>query len=159
MIEQSRKIGVFGHGFTCSGHPVASAVALKALEIYARDGIVDRAKRKSPHFLARLRKLGQHPLVGDARGLGLLGAVELVVDKARKRSFDPRARIGACTVAFAEEEGVILRVLSGDTIAFCPPMVISFSKINELFDRFSRALDRSLDFCRAGTATHRMKSV
>jgi 4-aminobutyrate--pyruvate transaminase len=85
MLEESRKIGTFGHGFTYSGHPVAAAVALKTLDIYARERIAEQAARKAPQFLARLAKLGGHPLVGEARGLGLVGAIELVADKASKR--------------------------------------------------------------------------
>src|SRR5258708_21146326 len=91
LLVESRKIGSCGHGFTYSGHPVAAAVALKALEIYARDRLVEAAAQKAPQFQARLRQLGQHALVGEARGLGLIGAVELTADKVTKRSFDPKA--------------------------------------------------------------------
>src|SRR5215475_11084333 len=82
MLDESRKIGAFAHGFTYSGHPVAAAVAVKALDIYARERIAEVAARKAPQFQARLRKLGDHPLVGEARGVGLVGAVELAADKA-----------------------------------------------------------------------------
>src|SRR5439155_8207442 len=109
MLDESRKIGVFGHGFTYSGHPVAAAVALKALEIYARERIVEQVRQKAPQFQARLKALGEHPLVGEARGLGLVGAVELVAEKAGKTSFAPRAGIGPRASAFAEGEGLILR--------------------------------------------------
>src|SRR5262249_42751028 len=78
MLDESRKIGVFAHGFTYSGHPVGAAVALKALEIYARERIAEQAARKAPQFQACLAKLADHPLVGEARGLGLVGALELV---------------------------------------------------------------------------------
>jgi len=94
MLDESRKIGTFGHGFTYSGHPVAAAVALKALDIYARERIAEQAARKAPHFQARLAAVGKHPLVGEARGLGLVGAVELVADKRSKRSFDAKAGVG-----------------------------------------------------------------
>src|SRR5258708_28659119 len=77
MVEESRKIGTFGHGFTYSGHPVAAAVALKALDIYARERIAEQTARKAPHFQARLAALGKHPLVGEAPGPGLAGAREL----------------------------------------------------------------------------------
>ena len=92
MLDESRKIGTFGHGFTYSGHPVAAAVALKALEIYARERIVEQVPRKAPQFQARLQALGEHPLVGEARGSGSSAAVELVADKASKRSFDAEGR-------------------------------------------------------------------
>ena len=148
MLDESRKIGVFGHGFTYSGHPVAAAVALKVLEIYARDRIVDDVARKSPRFQARLRALGEHPLVGEARGLGLVGGVELVADKASKRSFEPTAGVGARAARFAEEEGVLLRSLAGDVLSLCPPLIISPDEIDLLFDRLAHVLDRTLDWAR-----------
>jgi 4-aminobutyrate---pyruvate transaminase len=148
LLVESRKIGTFGHGFTYSGHPVAAAVALKALEIYARDRLVEAAAQKAPHFQARLRALGEHPLVGEARGLGLIGAVELVADKATRRSFDPTAAVAPRAVRFAEEEGLIVRFLAGDAVSVCPPLVITPAEIDELFDRLGRALDRTLDWVR-----------
>jgi 4-aminobutyrate--pyruvate transaminase len=148
LLEESRKIGTFGHGFTYSGHPVAAAVALKVLEIYARDRLVEAAAQKAPHFQGRLQALGQHPLVGEARGRGLIGAVELVADKASKRSFPPSAGVAPRAVRFAEEEGLMVRFLVGDGVSLCPPLVITPAEIDELFDRLSRALDRTLDWVR-----------
>jgi 4-aminobutyrate--pyruvate transaminase len=148
MLEESRKIGTFGHGFTYSGHPVAAAVALKALDIYARERIAEQAARKTPQFLTRLAKLGDHPLVGEARGLGLVGAIELVADKASKRAFDAKAGVGPRAVRFAEEEGLIVRFIAGDVISICPPLIISPAEIDELFDRLARALDRALDWAK-----------
>jgi 4-aminobutyrate---pyruvate transaminase len=148
LVDQSRKIGAFGHGFTYSGHPVAAAVALKTLEIYVRDRIAEAVTRKAPHFLARLAALGQHPLVGEARGLGLVAGLELVADKSTKRSFEPKAGVGPCVVRFAEEEGIIVRSLLGDVISLCPPLVISIAEIDALFDRLGRALDRTLDWAK-----------
>ena len=146
MLDESRKIGTFGHGFTYSGHPVAAAVALKALDIYARERIAEQAARKAPHFQARLAALGKHPLVGEARGLGLVGAVELVADKRSKRSFEAKAGVGARAVRYAEQEGLIVRFLAGDTVSICPPLIIAPAEIDELFDRLGRALDRTLDW-------------
>jgi 4-aminobutyrate--pyruvate transaminase len=148
LVDQSRKIGAFGHGFTYSGHPVAAAVALKTLEIYTRDRLAEAVARKAPHFLARLAALGQHPLVGEARGLGLVAGLELVADKSTKRSFEPKAGVGACVVRFAEEEGIIVRSLLGDVISLCPPLVISIAEIDSLFDRLGRALDRALNWAK-----------
>ncbi len=148
MMEESRKIGIFGHGFTYSGHPVAAAVALKALEIYARERIAEQAARKAPQFQSRLSQLGEHPLVGEARGLGLVGAVELVADKGTKRSFDPASGVGTRAVRFAEQEGLIVRFLMGDVISLCPPLIITPAEIGEMFDRLRRALDRTLDWVR-----------
>ncbi len=143
MVEESRKIGTFGHGFTYSGHPVAAAVALKTLEIYERDNIVGQVQAKSPLFAKRLAALADHPLVGNARGLGLMGALELVADKSSRRGFAPADGVGAKVMALAEAEGLILRSLMGDIIALCPPLIISEAEIDELFDRLTRALDHA----------------
>jgi 4-aminobutyrate---pyruvate transaminase len=148
MLDESRKIGTFGHGFTYSGHPVAAAVALKTLEIYARDCIFARAAQMAPQFRARLDALGQHPLVGEARGMGLVGAVELVADKAAKQSFEAKAGVGPRAVAFAQAEGLILRFMPGDVLSICPPLIISPAELDELFDRLGRALDLTLDWVR-----------
>jgi 4-aminobutyrate---pyruvate transaminase len=146
LIAESKKIGAFGHGFTYGGHPVAAAVALKAIEIYARDRIVENAGKRAPLFQGRLKLLNQHPLVGEARGLGLIGGVELVADKSTKRAFDPRHGIGARAVRFAEEEGLIVRSVAGDVITLSPPLVIKAPQIEELFEKLNRALDKTLDW-------------
>jgi 4-aminobutyrate--pyruvate transaminase len=143
MLDESRKIGVFAHGFTYSGHPVACAVALKTLEIYERIDIVAHVQRVAPIFELRLKALGEHPLVGEARGVGLIGGLELVRDKAARQSFDPRQGVGAKAVAFAQEEGLIVRAVSGDTVAVCPPLVIDGAEVNAMFDALEKALDRT----------------
>jgi len=146
LIAESKKIGVFGHGFTYGGHPVSAAVALKAIEIYARDRVIAKAAERAPQFQARLRALGNHPLVGEARGLGLIGGVELVADKKTKRSFAPQHGIGPRAVRFAEAEGLIVRAVAGDVLTLSPPLVISETEIDDLFDRLTRALDHTLDW-------------
>jgi 4-aminobutyrate--pyruvate transaminase len=146
LVEESRKIGTFGHGYTYSGHPVAAAVAVKTLEIYARERIVEQAAGKAPQFQERLRELAEHPLVGHARGLGLIGGLELVADKTSKQSFEGSVGIAPRAVRFAEQEGLIVRALAGDVISVCPPLVISSEEIDELFARLKRALDRTLDW-------------
>ncbi len=146
LLAESKKIGVFGHGFTYGGHPVAAAVALKAIEIYQRDRVFEKAAERAPQFQARLAALDGHPLVGEARGLGLIGGVELVADKRSKRSFVPQHGVGARAVQFAEAEGLIVRSVLGDVITLCPPLVISAAEIDDLFDRLTRALDKTLDW-------------
>ncbi len=146
LLVESKKIGVFGHGFTYGGHPVSAAVAVKTLEIYARERIFEKAAEQAPKFQAQLKTLGQHPLVGEARGLGLIGGVELVADKASKRSFRPQQGVGAGAVRFAEQEGLIVRSVLGDVLTLSPPLVISAAEIDELFDRLTRALDKTLDW-------------
>lgn len=142
LVAQSAKIGVFGHGYTYSGHPVAAAVALKTIEIYERDDVFGHVKRVTPRFRQRLAGFADHPLGGESRGAGLVGAVELVADKATKRAFDPKQGVGLKAAAFAQEEGLIVRAM-GDTIALCPPLVISEEEIDLMFDRLARALDRT----------------
>ena len=140
FVEQSRKIGMFGHGFTYGGHPVSAAVALKTLEIMERRDILGHVRRVMPRFQERLAGLAGHPLVGEARGVGLIGAVEMVADKKTKRAFDPSRKVGLRAAASCEKEGLITRPL-GDALALCPPLVISEAEIDELFDRLTRALD------------------
>ena len=146
LLTESRKIGVFGHGFTYGGHPVSAAVALKAIEIYRRDRVVEHAAARAPQFQARLSALRAHPLVGETRGLGLIGGVELVADNTTKRSFAAQHGVGARAVAFAETEGLIVRSVMGDVITLCPPLIIAAAEIDALFDRLTRALDRTLDW-------------
>ena len=140
MVTESEKIGTFGHGFTYSGHPVAAAVALETLKIYAELDIVGRVRKVGPRLQAGLNKLGAHPLVGEARGVGLLGGLELVKDKKTKESFDPKKLVGAYVAKRTEAHGLIVRAI-GDTIAICPPMIIEEAQIDQLIERLGRALD------------------
>lgn len=142
MLDQSRKIGAFAHGFTYGGHPLAAALGVKALEIYERDDLVGRVRRLAPKFQARLKALASHPLVGEARGLGLMGGVELVADKATKRPFNPRAVVGTRASALVQDEGLIVRTI-GDTLALCPAFIITEDEIDEMFGRLERGLDRA----------------
>lgn len=139
-VDHSARIGTFGHGFTYGGHPVACAVGVKALEIYERRDIIGHVRTVAPAFQSRLERLRDHPLVGESRYCGLMGAVEMVADKTTKRSFDPKKGVGAQVARFAQDEGAIVRAV-GDSIAFCPPMIISAAEIDELFDRFEKALN------------------
>ena len=141
MLDESRKLGTFGHGYTYTAHPVGCAVSLKTIEIYQRDKIMEHAAAVSPLFQKRLHKLGEHPLVGETRGVGLIGAIELVADKKTKRSFDPKRQLGATTINVMQDLGVILRNIQ-DSVAFCPPLVISADEINEMFDLVEKGLDQ-----------------
>ncbi|MBC8036590.1 MAG: aminotransferase class III-fold pyridoxal phosphate-dependent enzyme [Rhizobiales bacterium] len=142
MVDESKKIGTFGHGYTYTAHPVGCAVALKTIEIYERDKIVEHVRKVAPVFQSRLRKLAEHPLVGEARGVGLIGALELVADKTTKRAFDPKKAVAATCVNFLQELGVINRAM-GDSVAFCPPLIITADEIHELFDIVEVALDKT----------------
>jgi 4-aminobutyrate--pyruvate transaminase len=147
MLAESRKIGTFGHGNTYAGHPVAAAVANKTLEIYKRDNILAHVNSLIPAFQKRLRALADHPLVGEARGVGLVGGLELVADKATKRAFSPKQGVAPKTVVFGQEEGLIVRAI-GDTLAICPPLIITAAEVEELFDRLTRALDKAENWVR-----------
>ncbi|GHE47934.1 aspartate aminotransferase family protein [Camelimonas fluminis] len=142
MVDESRKNGAFYHGFTYSGHPVAAAVALKTIEIYERDDIVGHVRKVAPLFQQRLREFSEHPLVGEARGMGLMGALELVADRKTKAAFPAQAGVGAMFTRYAAEEGLIARSL-GDSMALCPPLIITESEIDLLFERLAIALDRT----------------
>ena len=149
LEENSGKHGVFAHGFTYSGHPLACAVALKTIEIYERIDIVGHVRRVAPIFQLRLKALADHPLVGEARGVGLIGGLELVKDKRAKTSFEPKLGVGAKAARLAEEEGVLCRSVGGDTLALCPPLVIDGAEINHMFDCVTRALDRTHAWARS----------
>ncbi len=149
LVDQSRKIGTFGHGNTYSGHPVGCAIALKTLEIYERDNIIGKVRQHAPHFLKRLEQLGEHPLIGEARGVGLIGGIEFVRDKKSRAQFDAKKGIAAKSASFAQDEGLIVRPLSGDRVAFCPPLIITAAEIDEMFDRYERALAKTLDWVKA----------
>lgn len=142
MLDESRKVGAFAHGFTYGGHPLATALGVKALEIYERDDIVGQVRKIIPKFQARLNTFGDHPLIGEARGLGLVGGVEIVADKASKRPFDPKHYVGTRAMALIQDEGLIVRTI-GDTLALCPPLIITEEQIDEMFDCLQRGLDRA----------------
>jgi 4-aminobutyrate---pyruvate transaminase len=147
IVEQeSGRIGTFGHGYTYTGHPVAAAVALKTIEIYQARDIIGHVRAMTKLFEKKFAALREHPLVGEAVSVGLIGAVELVADKKTKRSFDPAKQVAATINNFALEEGLIVRPLLNDRIAFCPPLVIDEKELDELFARFDRALKRGLDW-------------
>jgi 4-aminobutyrate--pyruvate transaminase len=147
LVKQSEKIGVFSHGFTYSGHPVTSAVALETLNIYENDNILSHVRRMAPRMQAGLRRFADHPLVGEVRGIGLIGAIELVRDKATKAPFDPAQAVGPFLAKRAHQHGLILRAL-GDSIAFCPPLIINESEIDLMFERFALALDDTVAMVR-----------
>lgn len=140
MVAESRKLGTFAHGFTYGGHPVPAAVAVKTLEIYEKRNMLAHVRGVVPKFQARLRRLADHPLVGEARGVGLIGAVELVADKKTRRPFDPTKGVGLHCMFSSQDHGLIHRAMQ-DTLGFCPPLIIDEAGVDEMFDRFEKALD------------------
>ncbi len=128
IADEADRIGALGHGFTASGHPVAAAVSLENLAIIEERDLVGNVRRLSPQFLGRLNALERHPLAVEARGVGLIGALELEpADGAAAGATG--ARVGA----ILQKNGLICRNI-GDSIAFCPPMIITAAEIDEMFD-------------------------
>jgi 4-aminobutyrate--pyruvate transaminase len=145
IAEAGKKLGTIGHGYTYSGHPVCAAVALKTLEIYQRDRLFERVTALTPQFQRRLRGFLDHPLVGEARGVGLLGALEFVSNKTTKAGFTPYGSVGTYCFERCHAHGLIPRNV-GDGIALCPPLIITEAQIDEMFDKLSLALDDTLDY-------------
>lgn len=145
MLEPSNQLGIFGHGYTYTGHPVAAAAALKAVEIYQRDGIFTHAAQVGEHMQKRLREFEGHPLVGEVRGKGLIGAVELVANKERRESF-PDGKVGATAKQLCQNNGLLIRAVSGNCLAFCPPLVITTDQIDEMMAMFATSLDQTLEY-------------
>lgn len=138
--DEADRIGTFGHGFTYAGHPVTSAVARETLKIYQEMDLIGHVRRRAVPFQRQLQAFADHPLVGDVRGIGLLGALELVADRDARTPFAPGLRVGPRVVESALAHGLIVRSL-GDIIAVCPPLIIEEADITELFARLMRALD------------------
>lgn len=145
VAENTNRLGSFGHGYTAGGHPVATAVALENLDIIEERQLVGNAAELGPHLQQALRAFADHPLVGEVRGTGLIAAVELVADKGTKSPFEPKMQIGAYLGDRALEQGLIIRPLQ-DTIAFCPPLIITRKQVDDLVDRFSKALDQTTSY-------------
>lgn len=141
IADASAKIGTFGHGFTYSGHPVACAVALETLSIYQQDNVFQHVQNMGPHLSANLQQFKGHPIVGDVRSIGLIGAIELAQDPASRKPFEPSKGVGAYMVARAQAHGLITRVLGGDIIAISPPLIINPEQIKQVTDRLAMALE------------------
>ena len=142
------EVGVFGHGYTYSGHPLGCAVASKVIDIYVRDKIFDHAAAVGDYLQGRLREFSDHPLVGEVSGVGMIGAVELVADRASKRPFDGM-KVGQFCAKAAEDNGLIIRPLGGNRVAVCPPLIIETSHVDELIEKFGAALNLTLDWVTA----------
>jgi putrescine aminotransferase len=131
----------FNHGFTYSGHPAACAVALENIRILKDEKIIEKAKNElSPYLQKKWLALGDHPLVGEARGVGMVGALELVKDKNTKTSYPSDQNVGTICRDFCFNNGLIMRAV-GDAMIICPPLVISHSEINELIEKAKLCLD------------------
>ena len=136
------------HGYTYSGHPVASAVALKNLEVIERDKLVPRVKSEiGPYLQSRLREtFSDHPLVGEVRGHGLLAAIELVRDKKERRFFPDPGNVGTRCRNYCFNDGLICRAIR-DTMVLSPPLVITRDEVDEIITKLRSAIDRTTRDC------------
>jgi putrescine aminotransferase len=139
LIEKG---GEFFHGFTYSGHPVACAVALENIRILEEEKLIERVREDTGPYLQRtLREaLHDHPLVGEVRGVGLIGAIELVEDRATRKHFEPVGRVGTICRDHCFANNVILRAVR-DAIVFSPPLIISREEIDQLVERAKHCID------------------
>ena len=130
-----------GHGHTYSAHPVSAAVALEVQRIYEEEGIFANAVARSPRFAQGLKALEAHALVGDARSRGLLGALELVADKATRARFDPSLRLPDRIAAAAYRRGLVFRAFGDGILGFAPALCIKEGELDLLFERLGLILD------------------
>ena len=147
IVEESAKIGVFGHGYTYAGHPAAAAVALETQKIYEDRGVFENARRMAPLLQEALGRFAAHPLVGEKRGIGFIGALEIVKNKATREVFAPADAVAAYVAKRAQAHGVIVRVI-GDSIPFCPPLIMEPGELEDMMTRFGRALDEAHDMAK-----------
>ena len=141
-LEQCAAAGAFGHGYTYSGHPTACAVGLKTLEIYERDNVYGNAAERGAYLQSKLAQFKDHPLVGEVRGAGLIGAVELVANKQTGAEI-AAGKGGATCIGHCQDNGLILRAVAGNSVAFCPPMIITDEQVDAMIDKFADALDKT----------------
>lgn len=140
MREPSARVGVFGHGYTYSGHPVGCAAALKTLEIYERDKLYAHAAEMGEYLQGKLAELREHERVGEVRGAGLIAAVELVEDKATRAPANDMAKR---VTQLCQDNGLIVRNVAGCALALCPPLVISRAQVDELVDKLARSINQA----------------
>lgn len=142
FLSESEKLGTFGHGSTYGGHPVCAAVALKVLDIIEERNLIDHIGKVAGRFADRIDAFSDHPLVGNTRAQGLIGAIEFSANQDSYQAFPASAGVGAYLMDRALDHGLIQRAM-GDIVAFCPPLIITEDEVDELFDRFALALDET----------------
>jgi putrescine aminotransferase len=144
IVKVLNEGGDFNHGFTYSGHPVAAAVGLENIRILSEEKIVERVKSETaPYLQKRLRELSDHPLVGEVRGVGMLGAIELVKNKTTRERYTGKGAGMICRT-FCFNNGLIMRAV-GDTMIISPPLVITFAEIDELVEKARECLDLTFE--------------
>lgn len=140
LADNTAKIGTWGHGYTTTGHPVATAVALENLNIIQERDLIGNSKRVGIVFLEALQRLSSHPIVGDVRGVGLMAAIEMVPNKLQRKGFAQAGKAGAKAFAAGLEKGMVMRVV-GDMLIFCPPLIVTEEQALEIVARTKSVLD------------------
>ena len=143
MVDQANEVGVFGHGYTYGGHPVACAVGSKVIEIYERDKVFEHARDVGAYMQGKIREFADHPLVGEVRGVGMIGAVELVANKETRKAFADNSVGGYCQKQ-CEKNGLIVRAMGGNSIALCPPLILTVEQVDEICSKLAVALEETL---------------
>ena len=143
MVDQANQVGVFGHGYTYGGHPVACAVGSKVIEIYERDKLFDHARDVGAYMQSKIREFADHPLVGEVRGVGMIGAVELVANKETRQAFADNSVGGYCQKQ-CEKNGLIVRAMGGNSIALCPPLILTVEQVDEICSKLAASLEETL---------------
>lgn len=141
LADQADTLGIFGHGYTYSAHPVCAAVALRAQQLMQERDILGNVQRLAPRFAGRVSRMDRFDFIGNTRAIGLIGAMEFSADPDSRAKFDPAVKIAAQAVAGIQDKGVILRALPGDIVGFCPPLVITEAELDDMFDRIDDAME------------------
>jgi L-2,4-diaminobutyrate transaminase len=152
LRQGSSQYGPFAHGYTYSGHPVGAAAALANLDIIEGDGLVENAAEVGAYFQASLRDaFGDHPLVGEIRGLGLMAGIELVEDRETKKAFDPDLAVAKRLQGLLMTEGLICRPMF-NSLGFSPPLIVSRNDVDSIVAMFSAGLEKLTSELGAGGA-------
>lgn len=147
MEDSADKVGAFSHGYTYSGHPIGAATANAVLDIVEKDNLPGNAENVGAYFQAQLKeKFAQLPIVGEVRGVGLMGAIEFVSDRGKKKPFDPSLKVGALVSKAARDRGLIARPMPhGDILGFAPPLVTTKAEIDEIISITESAVRAVMD--------------
>ena len=140
LAEQAEKLGIFGHGYTYSAHPVCAAVALRAQKLMQERDVIGHVRSVTPTFAGHVASMNKYNFIGNVRSIGLIGAMEFAACKKKHEKYDKSHKIAAQAVSIIQKHGVILRALPGDIIGFCPPLIISKAELDDMFKRIHDAM-------------------
>jgi len=144
VLEQGAdELGPIGHGYTYSGHTLCAAAANANLDIIENEGLIDNARDTGAYLQQRMQEtFGEHPLVGEVRGVGMLAALEFVADRDQRKAFDPSLKVGARVSAACNERGLIARAMPhGDILGYAPPIVLTRNDVDTIVDISRQAVD------------------